>query len=568
MAFVRDAIRYFTLAFISVLLVSCSGGGEDGTAGMPSQEDIAASSGDNEGSDDVATSSDNETNKVIISGTITYDRIPFEDSFYGGLDYPSTTQQPARGVVIKALDGSNSEIASTVTSATGEYSVTVDRNTDIKIRVVAQMASSSPTWDITVRDNTQGGSGYVMDGSLVSSGTGAGQIRNLHAASGWNGSQYTNTRSAGPFAILDSIYDSVQVLVGADANLELPELTVFWSEDNIAVGGAHSQGFIGSSFYSTGSGSIYILGKADNDSDEFDRAVIQHEFAHYVEDKLSRSESIGGSHNLDSRLDMRVAFGEAWGNAFAGISSGDPVYRDSFGDEQQFGFSFDVENNVVYSPGWFSERSLQAIIYDIYDSTSDGDDDISLGFGPIYDALRSSAYLSFSGMTSIYPFIELIKQANPSAEASINDMLSAQDIYGTGMYGDGETNDAGTPIILPIYQSISVGESTTVCSGNNFKEYNGVDVNRFVLLSIAQAGRYTMTAQKSSSSTLVLTNPQLELYLNGNYVAASRSSTANVEALSRNLEVGTYLLQVNESTNSDNFGTTGGTACYDVSLNL
>ena len=78
---------------------------------------------------------------------------------------------------------------------------------------------------------------------------------------------------------------------------------------------------------------IYILGDftaLGGDTDEFDQSVIAHEFGHYVEDRFGRSDSIGGDHGGSATLlDLRVAFGEGWGNAFSGMVLGDPIYRDS-----------------------------------------------------------------------------------------------------------------------------------------------------------------------------------------------------------------------------------------------
>ena len=61
----------------------------------------------------------------------------------------------------------------------------------------------------------------------------------------------------------------------------------------------------------------------NEDSDEYDRHIIIHEWGHYFEDKLSRADSIGGPHGLSDRLDFRVAFGEGWGNAISAIITDD-----------------------------------------------------------------------------------------------------------------------------------------------------------------------------------------------------------------------------------------------------
>ena len=119
---------------------------------------------------------------------------------------------------------------------------------------------------------------------------------------------------------------------------------------------------------------IFLLGAANQDTDEYDRHVIAHEFGHYLEHHFSRSDSIGGPHALTDQLDMRVAFGEAWGSAFAAMATGQPVYVDTHSAGQAHAFSFDLEQSpsrVNPNPGWFNEESLQALIFDLYDNGRD-----------------------------------------------------------------------------------------------------------------------------------------------------------------------------------------------------
>ena len=89
-----------------------------------------------------------------------------------------------------------------------------------------------------------------------------------------------------------------------------------------------------------------MLGAADNDTDEYDQHVVAHEFQHFLEDQVSRSDTPGGPHSLDERLDMRVAFSEGFANAFSAMVLNDPVYRDSFGASQGQVYRFDVEQRA------------------------------------------------------------------------------------------------------------------------------------------------------------------------------------------------------------------------------
>src|SRR5690554_4675354 len=89
---------------------------------------------------------------VVISGTITFDRVPASGS---GLDYTGVVAAPARGVTVQALaDGR--VIASGSTDETGRYTLTVPADTpDVTIRALAEMRrEGTPGWSYRVVDNT------------------------------------------------------------------------------------------------------------------------------------------------------------------------------------------------------------------------------------------------------------------------------------------------------------------------------------------------------------------------------------------------------------------------------
>ena len=102
-------------------------------------------------------------------------------------------------------------------------------------------------------------------------------------------------------------------MLSANPSQVFPALKINWSVNNIPVSGNKAIGQITTSHYSPSEGQLYILGAADNDTDENDDHVIAHEWGHYFEDKFSRSDSLGGSHSGNDRLDLRVAFGEGFG---------------------------------------------------------------------------------------------------------------------------------------------------------------------------------------------------------------------------------------------------------------
>ena len=182
------------------------------------------------------------------------------------------------------------------------------------------------------------------------------------------------------------------------------------------------------------------------DTDEFDQHVIAHEFGHYVENSFSRADNIGGPHGRGDKLDIRVAFGEGFGYAFSAIVLGDPVARDSFvNGGVQVSSTFNVETNPPTNPagaplhdyGCFcSESSVWSILWDLYDPVADANDNLSLGFAPLWSVLTNEQRTT-PALTSIFSFIAALKAARPGDATAINTLLFAQNIDNvTDAFGD------------------------------------------------------------------------------------------------------------------------------------
>ncbi|MEO0998101.1 MAG: PKD domain-containing protein, partial [Pseudomonadota bacterium] len=321
----------------------------------------------------VVTVVDALPNDVTISGKAEYEFVNRAAATNGGLDYGDIVERPIRGATVQAIRASDSSVlAATTTDGNGDYALSVPAATDVFIRVRAELKQAgTPSWDAEVRNNTAN-TGlalaqrpvYALDGAVASSGT-ADATRDLLAASGWGGSSYTAVRAAAPFSVLDVVYSAVQLVLSVDADAQFAPLDAFWSVNNCPTSGVPfnaDTGEIGTSLYRSDIDSLFLLGCADDDTEEFDTHVIAHEWGHYFEDNFSRSDSIGGSHSGSQRLDMRLAFGEGWGNAVAGMILENPRYRDSFGPAQGASFEIDVESNAATNSGWFNEFSVQSVI--------------------------------------------------------------------------------------------------------------------------------------------------------------------------------------------------------------
>lgn len=556
--------------FIPMLLVACGGGGGGGSAPPPPPPPPVGN--------------------VTISGTVTFDKVPFSAAGNGGLDFANTNgNAPVRGATVQAIAaGGQTVLATTTTDATGNYSLTVAGNTDLFIRVRAEMLrTGTPAWNFTVRDNTATEALYTLDGPSSSSGA-ANSTRNLAARSGWTaGSGYTGTRAAAPFAILDAVYQSYQLVLAADANATFPELRTFWSTRNVpcdpgannfcdSSGAALGRGEIGTTFFTPGAPDrIFVLGAAGTDTDEFDAAVIAHEWGHYYQDNFSRDDSLGGPHTTTERLDLRVAFSEGWGNAFSGMARGDPVYRDSFGTNQASGFGINVENSASLSnAGWFNEGSIQSIFWDLFDSTPDGVDNVSLGFGPIHTVMTGRVRTT-SAFTSVYPLLAGLRAARPADSAAIDALVvggSGQLIVaGADDFGSGETNSGLDARNLPIYRSILAGQTLEVCSSLPTASgvYNKLGNRRLLRIDLAAAGTVTLAANLGTNTGTAISDPDLVLYSAGAERTRAESAANGTETLTQaGLAAGTYILEVYEFSNVDPSATARGNTCFNVQLTV
>ncbi|MEX2257338.1 MAG: hypothetical protein WD672_01390, partial [Woeseia sp.] len=253
------------------------------------------------GSDEVRFTVLEPGSVVTISGVARYEFVPANPDCLG-LNYLATEPRPIRQATVQLIDASTGAVlGSTRTDDNGNYAITVDPGVNVRLRVRAELKrSGAPSWDVDVRDNTSNtGSAlqnrplYVLDTGVFNSGT-VDQTRDVTATTGWNGTSYSATRAAAPFAVLDAIYSAMQLVLSVDATAPFPPLDAFWSVNNSPEEGEGSfddniaSGKIGTSFYSSGIDSLFLLGKENEDTEEFDDHVIVHEWGHYFEDVFSR----------------------------------------------------------------------------------------------------------------------------------------------------------------------------------------------------------------------------------------------------------------------------------------
>ena len=543
---------------------------------------------------------------VTVSGRITFERVPFSAVAEGGLSFPRTFEAPAREVEVELLRASNSEVlATTATDVAGNYSLTGPGNTDVFVRAkalsrFAGTAARPAAWDLRVLNNTNGNALYVLDGTVFNSGT-TDQTRNLRATTGWGGDfagVYTGVRAAAPFAVLDTLYSAAQLVIArGDPSVQLSPLAAYWSPNNRpsdafnpASGDIETTQYVVLQGSGPGTG-IYVLGAASNDTDEFDQHIVAHEFHHFLEDEVSRADSVGGTHSFDERLDPRVAFSEGFANAFSAMVLDDPVYRDSYGVAQGRDFGFDMESLLSTVPGWYNEASVHGIVWDLYDATNEPGDTVTLGFEPIYDVLVSELRDGVP-LVSLFPFITALKQRPGVPTAAVDARVEAERVAGTSLgivsttmdaYASTETHSGvavtSADLVLPVYTPITPGgPAVRLCASSQLSVPDGTTVTgsfnklgnrRFLRFSLPadRTLRIRVSCPASDATCAGLPQPDPDFVLS----RASDVTVAEEESTVEELDVpgtaGDYVLEIYEYSHIDPAATTRrGRTCMTVSI--
>ena len=474
------------------------------------------------------------TNTVTVSGRASYEYVPVDTSC-AGLNFDGIETRPIRGATVQLLDaGSGTEIARTLSSAAGFYSFQeIPSNSMVRLRVRAELKDSGlPGWDVEIRDNFIAGASdfdqppppaystralYTLDGAAFDTGTG-NTTRGLTATAGWDGASYSGVRAAAPFALLDVAYTAMQFVRELDPNVNFAPLDMFWSVNNTPDAGRFdiTAGEIGTSGYIGLIDSLLILGDASSDTDEFDIHVVAHEWAHYFEDVLSRSNSEGGAHFLGESLDASLAFSEGFAEALGSMILDDPTNCDTLVPGTRTGGGFSVEANSLGVRGWFNELSVATLIWDLWDTVDDvnGLDTGSIGFGPIYDVMVGPHAMSNS-LTTIFSFAAELRASLDAEGAALLDALLMREQVVAGeildIWATNEINNAGVvQDVFPMYVPYTADGSTiNVCVNNQLDGFarhgNNVAENRYLRITVPADDEYDV-----SVVTTTITPPTAE----------------------------------------------------------
>ncbi len=489
-----------------------------------------------------------------LTGMLTYDKVLA--TLANGLNYNNITKRPIRNAVVRLLDANGARIQQTVSNSNGRYFFTFNDNiTRVRIRVLAM--TNKPR--VRVEDNTRNNALYSMQSVRINTPARM-TTRNLNAPSGWGGTEYTSARIAAPFAILDAMDRAARSFMAVRPGAAFPPLKVNWSIDNRPEDGDLTNGQIGTSHYD---GELYILGKADVDTDEYDSHVMVHEWGHFFEDKLGRSDSPGGSHDTGDILDPRLAFGEGWGNALSAmIFHPDANYKDTGGIRQETTtIVLRMEQNLSDdpTPGWFSEASVQSILYDLFDPAGLLPiDRVEFGLGNIFDVMTGKQKTT-RALTTIFSFVDALKRKFPGQSSAIDTLLRHHSISPVrNNIGTGERNNGGSSANLPVYRTMTVGgpdlEITFLADVNNV---NRLGANRYIRFNTSNGDNVTITATSNF-------DVGLKLYRTGSLAASADKTFSGAESINFDaVQNETYVLVVQGFVTNEAPGTT-----YTANINI
>lgn len=528
-------------ACLVLLLAACGGGGDDdGTAPPPPPPPGEV---------------------VTVGGTVRFERVPFRALPGQGLDYANPVLQPARGVAVRALRaGTQTVLATGATNGNGVYSLEVPADTSIVVQVIARLqqgtAQSTPRWDVRVQNGLDAATQFSYSSVAFNSSAGA---QNISIPTGLSAAgTATGARASAPFAILDTLYTSIQAVLTLEPDAALPELLVDWGSQT------------GGSYFSSDANRQWIALNWDltEDTEEFDQHVIAHEFGHYLEHNFSRSDSGGGAHALGDKLDPRVAFSEGFGYAFAAYALDDPLLRDSFVNN---GVQVDVRSSVETNPGpanacWCSESSVWSILWDLHDGVNDGADTLSIGFQPLWDAMKGS-HRTTDAVTSIFSFITALKQIHPQNAAAIDMLVTAQNINSAGI-DDFASNETFAPYanVLPLFTNVTLGNPVVVRTVDTGGRHNKLGNHRFLRFD-ANTSR-TVSLSVATSNPDPLQDPDFVVWRAGTPVAAGTDAPPGPETGQFAVSAGqTYIIDAYDCANGC-FEAQGTPGDYDLTVNL
>jgi hypothetical protein len=368
-----------------------------------------------------------------VQGRAFYEKIDVTDT---GLDLAHPVIVPIRNARVEVIDpATNSLLSSTQTDRAGRFSVIAPAQSKSRVRVLSRLRD----WNVRVVDNNNGNALYSAASDLNPQDSFVFILAT------------DASRVSGAFNILEMLDEGREMVQYADLHAIPPNVTAFWSPSNSTIAGGPKEA-IGSTFFDVTNNTISFIGDRTSDSDEFDDAVILHEYGHLVAAALSRDSSPGGIHILGDALDPRVAWSEGWANFFSSAVRNNPIYRDSYGPNGSSVLRYDVRDDTPQGdqPGYWSEFSVHSILWDLFGSKSDDSDSIEQVIQTLWPAFED---LKQDHFIYLPYFLDHLLKRNPNLVDAVSTIARSRSIDFHA--------DAQPSVSNPFPQPIDLGQIVT-----------------------------------------------------------------------------------------------------------
>jgi hypothetical protein len=480
--------------------------------------------------------------RYLVSGYARYEQPQLKNTaVYLDLMNPSLSLKPIRQALVQAIDvAANRVIAWGTTGSDGSYSLRYDEpeGATIRVRVLARIYANAQNdryrsddpcnLFLSVLDNTQGAALYAVSSAEI-----AGGKPNADVLAPYNNS----TRPGAPFSVLDTALLAAETILAAKADIVFKPLNLYWSTGNTNAAGEVKNGLIGTSYFgqdvfnAAGRGAIYLLGAANIDTDEYDANVIAHEFGHYLEYAVYRSDSVGGAHSLTARVDPALAFSEAWGNFFSAAMRQNSLYTDSNGSNNASGLWFDLETNSALNI--YNEAAVQGALWDLHDTASDAGETAACAL-PIF----SNAFLALKNDAAAASYLSFATALQNAAPACA--MAGLATIHAN--MGTGTITNSYTPASQPaaacrtaVYATASLPAYTD--AGTLDLSFSSGGINNYCAIKWYRVTGNGTTRSIALSGVTGSCNLDLYLTQGGSVVASSRNPAMGAnEALTATLQ--------------------------------
>lgn len=535
------------LALLLILTTSCT---EVVTVPPPSDFDIVK--------EESYCRTDGNFSGNTIDGYAYYKRRNFNGSGLGAI---AVTNYPIRRAEVRVLNASGTVVHCTETDDLGHYTFDLpDNDANYSVRIYSR--SDNQYSRASVMQDPYKNKLYYISTSFVSDTTKT--LSNILANAD---TTIDSTLRGGAFNILDQIYAANDYLLNNTGGTFTPtqKVKAYWEKGVNPVGYFGGDTSSGVSFYVPGTDRLYILGGIDgdisvSDTDHFDNSVIIHEYGHFLEDNYSKSDSPGGTHYGLYVIDPRLAWSEGFSTYLAAKVLNDPIYKDTVGIGQGYGYYYDMENNLnadndpqdmptagQLGEGGFRELAVSRMLWAATDSL--------MPFSELWDAYVGD----FKNTERFREMSLFLKVQDDNAGTDISALLDDDDKEMTATRSSYAVSDnpltANNLALMDCRWSIQASDEIPI-SGNTFEKSNQFYSNDFFYY-VHPGGTLSVVLDYDLAG---LTTADLDLYIYkdgytfgvGDDLAVYSNKSRGVasgeengyESVSKSLAAGHYIINV------------------------